>query len=73
MGVEDGLHKDQHGTMLALNTQFFSLEVDVNGVHIVNTAMFLSLLLNPVAEFVVDGVATTFAVLILIVAKPGFS
>ena len=62
--VEDGLDKNKNSAVLALDTQLLSLDVDVDGINLVNGALLLGLHQNPVTKIIVNGVATFLLVII---------
>lgn len=66
--VKDSLHQNENRSVLVLDAKLLGLDINVDGVDIVNATLFFSLLDNPVAKVVVDGVATTLAVLVFVIA-----
>jgi hypothetical protein len=55
--------------VLALNTQFLGLDIDVDGVDIIDATLLRGLFLDPVAKLVVDGVTTSLAFLIVVIIQ----
>lgn len=66
--VKDGLHQNENRSVLVLDAKLLGLDINVDGVDLVNATLLFSLLDNPVAKVIVDGVATTLAVLVFVVA-----
>lgn len=66
--VEQSQDEHQDSAVLALDTKLLGLDVDVDVLDLVNAALLRGLLLDPVTQLVIDGVATAFAVLVLIVS-----
>ncbi|KAJ6444658.1 polysaccharide deacetylase [Purpureocillium lavendulum] len=67
--VEERLGEDENRAVLALNLQLLGLEIDVDGIYLVDATLLLGLLLDPVAKLVIDGVATALTILILVVVE----
>lgn len=64
--VKQSLDENLDSPMLALNAEFLGLDVDVDGVDVINGALLGGLSHDPVAELIVDGIT---AFLILVVAN----
>src|SRR5689334_14941942 len=67
--VEEGLHEHNHGAVLGLDAELLGLDVHVNVIHRVDAALLSSLLLDPLAQLVVDRVATALALLVIVVVQ----
>jgi hypothetical protein len=66
--VEQGLHENENGAVLGLDTELLGFDVDIDVVDLVNATLLLGLLLNPFTQLVVDSVTTALALLIIVVA-----
>ena len=64
---EDGLGKDCRGAVLGLDAELLSLEVDLDVGNLVDVALLLGSIVDPLAELVVDAVLLGLAVLSLVV------
>lgn len=62
--VEDGLNQDLDSAVLALDAEFLRLDVDINGVNIIDTALLIALRQDPVTELVVHGVAALLIIVL---------
>ena len=69
VGIEQGLGKDSGSTMLALDAKLLGLDVDLDRIDLINAALLLGLLENPVSKVIIDTAATFLIILIITHAK----
>ena len=67
--IEEGLAENNDSLGLALNAELLGLDVDLNGVDVVNAVLLSGLVENPGSKLVVDGAATGLAVLVVTKAE----
>ncbi|KAI6757338.1 hypothetical protein HG531_003163 [Fusarium graminearum] len=66
--VENSLNKNKNGAVLALNTKFLGLDINVDRLNLVDATLLLSLGLDPVTKFIVDS-GTALTIFIVIIAN----